>query len=63
MRARFPALPDALPALVGAAYGRQATADDQAAVDASLSGLTLDEKTRYEAICLSFLSSLEFLAQ
>lgn len=63
MRSRFTALPDALPQLIDAAYGRAISADDRAAVDAGLMGLTLDEGARYEAVCLSVMSSLEFLAQ
>jgi hypothetical protein len=63
MRSRFAALPENLPALIEAAYGRSMTAEDQAAVDESLVGLTLDESLRYEAVCLAILSSLEFLAQ
>ena len=63
MRARFSALPDALPQLIDAAYGRAITSDDRAAVDAGLMGLTLAEPARYEAVCLSVMSSLEFLAQ
>lgn len=63
MRARFSALPDALPQLIDAAYGRGITDDDRAAIDAGLLGLTVDEPARYEAVCLSVLSSLEFLAQ
>jgi hypothetical protein len=63
MRGRFAALPDALPALIEAAYGRAITGDDRAAVDAGLMGLALDDNTRYEAVCLSVISSLEFLAQ
>jgi len=63
MHARYTALPAALPALIEAAYGRGITAEDSAAVDAGLLGLTLDDAARYEAVCLSVLSSLEFLAQ
>ncbi len=63
MRGRFAALPDALPALVEAAYGRAITGEDRAAIDAGLMGLTLDDSARYEAVCLSVISSLEFLAQ
>lgn len=63
MRARYPALPDSLGALVGAAYGRSPRAEDQKHVTESLAGLTLDERARYQTICLAVLSSLEFLAQ
>jgi hypothetical protein len=63
MHGRFAALPDALPALIDAAYGRTAIPDDRAAIDTGMTGLTLDDAARYEAICLSVLSSLEFHAQ
>ena len=63
MHGRYPTLPAGLPALIESAYGRSVTPDDSAAIDASLMGLTLDDAGRYEAVCLSVLSSLEFLAQ
>jgi hypothetical protein len=63
MRSRYASLPEALPALIEAAHGRAADADDRAAVDSALAGLNLAEPARYEGICLAVLSSLEFLAQ
>lgn len=63
VKARFASLPADLPALISAAHGRTATAAEKAAVDENLLGLTLSDSERYEAVCLSVLSSLEFLAQ
>jgi hypothetical protein len=59
---RYPDLPQSLPALIEAAYGRPATAADLAAAQESLEGLTVDADARHQAICLAVLSSLEFLA-
>lgn len=62
MRARYSALPEKLPALIEAAYGRAATADDTMAVNVSTAGLPTSA-ARYDTICLAMLSSLEFVAQ
>ena len=62
MRARYSALPDKLPQLIEAAYGRAATPADTDAVTSSAMGL-MPAATRYETICLAMLSSLEFVAQ
>jgi hypothetical protein len=63
MRAMYPALPDELDALIAAAHGRSATAEDLASVETALEGLALDPDARYEAICLAVLSSAEFVIQ
>lgn len=63
MRRRFADLPANLPQLVEAAYGRAATAQDTADVQASLTGLTLSPAARYNSLCLAVLSSMEFVAQ
>jgi hypothetical protein len=62
MRARFPSLPENVPAFIEAAHGRAATAEDTAAVTSSAAGLPTSAQ-RYETICLALLSSLEFVAQ
>jgi hypothetical protein len=62
MRARYPSLPENLPALIEAAHGRAATAEDTAAITASAMGLATSP-ARYDTICLAILSSLEFVAQ
>jgi hypothetical protein len=62
MRARYPSLPESLPALIEAANGRAATAEDTAAITSSAMGLPASP-LRYETICLAVLSSLEFVAQ
>lgn len=63
-RARFPALPEDLGALVEAAYGRAADADDRALVDEALAELAEpDPEARYTAVCLAVLSSTELVAQ
>ncbi len=61
MKTRFAALPDALPQLIEAAYGRSASDDDtQGLADPTLlAGLNADQQ--YQAICMAVLSSAEFL--
>lgn len=63
MRRRYADLPANLPQLVEAAFGRAATAQDTADVQASLNGLTLSPAARYQTLCLAVLSSMEFVAQ
>lgn len=63
-RARFPALPADLGALIEAAYGRAADAEDRAAIDEALAELPAeDTEARYTAVCLAVLSSMELVAQ
>jgi hypothetical protein len=63
-KAKYPSLPGSLGALVEAAYGRAATADDRAAIDEALAAASgLDEGTRNQTICLAILSAAEFVIQ
>ena len=63
MRARFPVLPDRLDDLVLAAYGREALAEDHAAVSEAVAAAALDSESQYQIVCLAILSSLEFVAR
>ncbi len=63
MHARYDKLPEKLPELVLAAYGRRASDDDRRLVDDALGVTPLDEATRYQTVCLAVLSSLEFVAR
>ncbi len=61
--ARLSPMPGKLPALIEAAYGRAALPDDTAILAESLSGLELAPERVAETVCVSVLSSLEFVAQ
>ncbi len=63
-RARYPTLPGDLGALIEAAYGRDADAEDHAAIEEALAELPAeDAEARYTAVCLAVLSSMELVAQ
>lgn len=63
MRTRYPTLPGDVAALMAAAYGRNATDEDLAAVDEALAEVPIDDEERYMATCLAVLSSVEFVAR
>ena len=64
MRTRYPALPADLPALIENAFGRPASDDDRANVEAAIGDASeLSEAVRYQTICLAVLSSAEFVVQ
>lgn len=63
MHARFPAFPDALDDLMSAAYGTAVTPDQLADYENLLGDATLDDAARYDTICASVLTALEFVAQ
>lgn len=63
MHARFPAFPDALDDLMAAAYGAVAGPDKLADYENLLGDASLDDAARYDTICASVLSALEFVAQ
>jgi len=63
MRERYPALPEALPALIRAAWGRPAQAQDLADFEQELAASALAEPDQYEATCLAVFSAAEFVYQ
>lgn len=63
MHARFPLFPDDLGDLMSAAYGSVAGPEQLADYENLLGDATLDEPTRYDTICASVLTALEFVAQ
>lgn len=63
MHATFPAFPDALDDLMAAAYGTAAGPDQLADYEDLLGDATLDDASRYDSICASVLTALEFVAQ
>ncbi|WP_169791681.1 hypothetical protein [Sandaracinus amylolyticus] len=63
MRARYPALRDALEELAIAAYGRRATPEDYDAYDAALAEVPLVGDAQYRAMCIALLSSTELVAR
>ncbi|MGQ0507685.1 MAG: hypothetical protein ACT4TC_20475 [Myxococcaceae bacterium] len=62
-KALYPSLPADLEKLLLSAYGRRAVASDRALVEDALSGSTVDEASRYQAICLAVLTSAEFVSR
>lgn len=63
MRQRYPNLPQDLDALILDAYGRRADAQDHQAIEDALKDQNIDEPTRYQLVCLTTLSAMEFIAQ
>jgi hypothetical protein len=63
MHERYPDLPEALPALIRAAWGRSAQPADLADFEEELAASALDPAARYEAICLAVFSAAEFVYQ
>ncbi len=61
--ARLSPMPAKLPALIEAAYGRPASAEETAVLTESLTGLDLAPDRVVETVCVAILSSLEFVAQ
>lgn len=61
MHQRYPSFPEDLPALLGAAYGREAAEGE--AEDIWSASASLDDALRYQTTCLAVLSSLEFVAR
>jgi hypothetical protein len=62
LEARLP-LPSALGRFVPLALGRDATADDAAALEAAVAGLGLSPSEQHQTCCLALLSSTEFLTR
>ncbi len=64
MQERYPQLPEQANELMIAAYGREAQQEDLALVEDTLAeiGMT-DAATRYRAVCLAVLSSVEFVGR
>jgi hypothetical protein len=63
MRERYPALPEALPGLIRAAWGRAAQPQDLADFEEELAASTLADADQYEALCLAVFSAAEFVYQ
>lgn len=64
MKDRYPSLPANMPAMIDNAFGRPATDEDKANVEAALADAAdLPEATRYQIACLAILSSAEFVVQ
>jgi hypothetical protein len=63
MASKYPFLPEHLNEMILDAYGREATEDDLADYDEILNDVELSDADRYEAVCLSVLTSTEFVAQ
>ncbi len=62
-QAKYPNLPEELPTLVSAAFGRDATQNDLADFDMSLSEGNFAPEQLHELTCLAVLSSAEMVYQ
>lgn len=62
LKARF-SLPNDLSAMVMTAHGRWADASDAQAVNEELAGMALSDDEKHEMVCLSVLSSTEFVSR
>ncbi len=60
---KYPNLPEQLPELIEAAYGRESTTDDLADYDQELEDPSLDDAERHELTCLAVLSAAEMVIQ
>ncbi len=63
MQQTYPSLPEDLNALTMVAYGREVEEADLMIVEDTLAETGTGEAERYEAVCLSILSSLEFVGR
>lgn len=64
MSERYPQLPEQINELMLAAYGREAQEEDLALVEDTLTEIDMaDVETRYRAVCLSVLSTVEFVGR
>lgn len=63
MKAKFPLFPDHLDDLMAAAYGTAAGPEQLADYEDLLGDASLDDAARYDTICASVLTALEFVAQ
>lgn len=62
MKALFPALPDNVPQLIKAAWGRNATDEEVAEIKAAVTEAALpDPAQSYEATCMAVFSAAEFV--
>ena len=62
MQSRY-ALPADLSKLVQTAYGRRATPEDATSIDEALAGVALTGAEKQDVVCLSVLSSAEFVSR
>jgi hypothetical protein len=63
VQTRYSPMPAKIPALVDAAYGRAVLPEDTASLSDGVKGLNLTPAKIVETMCISVLSSLEFVAQ
>jgi hypothetical protein len=61
MKAKYPTLPESLPQLLRAAWGRAPSADDTADFTSALTAAGLDPATSYESTCMAVFSAAEFV--
>lgn len=61
MKALFPALPADVGKLIKAAWGREASAEELAEINAAVTGAALPEAESYEATCMTVFTAAEFV--
>lgn len=61
MKAKYPALPEGLPALIRAAWGHPPSAEDTAEFADALAAAGVDAAVAYETTCMAVFSAAEFV--
>ncbi len=61
MKAKYPALPDNLPALIRAAWGHVPSADDTADFQSAITANGGDAAVNYESTCMAVFTAAEFV--
>jgi hypothetical protein len=61
MKAKYPALPDSLPALIRAAWGHVPSADDTADFQSAIAATGGDDAVNYESTCMAVFTAAEFV--
>jgi hypothetical protein len=61
MLALFPRLPDDVSKLIKAAWGREATVEELAEIDAAITAAALPPVESYEATCMAVFTAAEFV--
>jgi hypothetical protein len=61
MKAKFPTLPESLPALIRAAWGHVPSADDTADFQSAIAATGGDALVNYESTCMAVFTAAEFV--
>jgi len=61
MKAKYPSLPESLPALVRAAWGHVPSAEDTADFESAIAATGADAAVNYESTCMAVFTAAEFV--